>query len=127
MVGSIDTLLYTDDNGDDYVIRTDKSNAVLVNGSGNIRFPDPLAPSPALPKRFEVRYLLYRDRTGKHQRKIPILDVEALPPDNAPPSLTYTTVVENTPQTVELFKTFYSGEKKPYSLTGDDTGITEPP
>lgn len=127
MVGSIDTLIYTDDNGDRYVIRTDKSNAVLVNGSGNISFPDPADPPPTLPKRFEVRYLLYRDINGRHQRKIPILDVEALPPDNAPNTLEYVTVVGNEAQTINLFKTFYSGEKKPYSLFGDDTGITEPP
>lgn len=83
MAGSISYQVYTSDNGQNYAIRMDKSNALAVNASASAT-PAAL-PNIELPKNIKPRYALYTDATGNIRRKVVLLkpsDVAALLADD---------------------------------------------
>lgn len=124
MAGSLDTVLYTDDNAQQWIVTMDKSNALAVNGTP-LPFPGPT--NTTLPKGTIPRYLLYRDITGKQTRKVIGLNPTVQPNEYPVSFLGVGVTPEGTPSLgIQFFKTFYHGERQSFSLTGDDTGITEP-
>jgi hypothetical protein len=79
MAGSISYQVYQSDNGQNYAIRMDRSNALAVNASASAT-PAAL-PAIELPKNIKPRYALYTDATGNIKRKVVLLkpsDVAAL-------------------------------------------------
>lgn len=83
MAGSMSWQVYTSDNGTDYALFCDLSNALAVNASASAT-PGTL-PSTALPSNIKPRYAIYISDDGKTQRKVPILkasDLAALAPND---------------------------------------------
>lgn len=103
MAGSISYQVYTSDNGQDYAIRVDRTNALAVNASASAT-PAAL-PNIEIPKNIKPRYALYTDTTGNIKRRVVLLkpsDVAALLADDnfTPPE-----------ETSALRITFIVGEK----------------
>jgi len=124
MAGSIDNLLYTTDDAEQWIVTMDKSNARAINATP-LPFPD--VTNTSIPKDTIPRYLLYRDATGKQTRKIIGLD-PAVRPSEYPASFVGVGMTpEGAPSlSVTFYKAFYHGERRSFALTGDDTGIQEP-
>jgi len=84
MAGSISYQKYTSDNGADYSIKCDKSNALEVNASASAN-PSTL-PNIEVPKNIKPRYALFLSDDGKTSRKVVLLtpaDVAALTPNDS--------------------------------------------
>lgn len=79
MSGSLSYQVYTSDNGQNYSVLCDKSNALAVNASASAT-PGSL-PNITLPRNISPRYALFTDSTGFIKRKVVLLkpsDVAAL-------------------------------------------------
>lgn len=67
MAGSIADFIYQAGNGEDYWMRTDKSNSVLMSNQ-----PVTNTNRPGVPNSIEMRYAVYQSADGRVTRKIPI-------------------------------------------------------
>lgn len=112
---------YLSDDGEAYALKCDRSNANAVNSSLA------LAPSNLvqLPGSIKPRYVLYRSANGKVTRKCylmePVVDVNTIP-------ATYSVAVAQsaaTTVTVNLRKSFYSGETYSFVPNASDTGLDD--
>lgn len=67
MAGSIADFIYQAGNGEDYWMRTDKSNSILMGNQ-----PVQTTARPGVPRSIEMRYAVYQSIDNKVTRKIPI-------------------------------------------------------
>lgn len=115
MSGSIHNFIYQAGNGQDYAVRMDKSNGLIV---GNAQLGNEL---PGLPANIQPRYALYQSADGKVSRKIIVCSRAPNVLGNLPQSFTdpYINATGSSP----VFLKFFSNEKVSiYSTT--DTGLT---
>jgi len=121
MAGSMARYVYQSDDGEDYALKCDRSNANAVNSGLSLAS----AFLTGLPNNIKPRFVIYRSTNGKVSRKcylmIPVQSILSLP-------ATYAVAVAQTGATtvnVTLKRSFYSGEKYGFVPDATDTALDD--